>query len=437
MTFNSDTAFGGGQYFIEFMLRTDNEADTTTLGAVTLHPDGETDHTNDITDVAATLRWRGPQGVFPLAYRGWGVAGYTAGGTKATTAIDPQRVRRAAGRLRRVRTRRPGSTTSTRATPVPTWNRPTRSSPLAASPRRQAPARLPGAQWRGPRENHAANATQMRTSRLGADSVALSSGAGVASGSGTAVTRVGIAVPSASLAIGIGPFGGSFGIGPSFGLVDYEDMNGDGYPDVITPGKIHYTNQRGGYLTASTSVSDLAVINQDLTISASGGLSVQLVDIKGNSKGKTNATQGAAAAKGGAANDSSGGMGIGGNVSASWTSPNASGGSTDPLLDSYADDLADVPDESTGGTADIQVALADVNGDGLPDRVFTTPQGVFAQYNLGYKFTTAVGEAHHRRLPVAGVVRRHRVARVHHAVGRVLRWLRAQLELRPVPLHVA
>ena len=80
-------------------------------------------------------------------------------------------------------------------------------------------------------------------------------------------------------------------------------------------------------------------------------------------------------------------MGIGGDISASWTSPNASGGDPDPT-GTYADDLANVPDSSTGGTAPIQIALADVNGDGLPDRVFTTPQGVFAQYNLGYKFTS-------------------------------------------------
>jgi hypothetical protein len=164
-------------------------------------------------------------------------------------------------------------------------------------------------------------------------------------------------------------------------------MNGDGFPDVITPGNVHFTDQRGSFLPAKTGVAGLAVSNQDLTISASGGLSVQLVDIKSNTKGKTNATHGSAAGKGGDANDSSGGVGIGGDISASWTSPNSSAGGPDPV-GSYQDELADVPDDSTGGTAPIQIALADVNGDGLPDRVFTTPQGVFAQYNLGYAFTS-------------------------------------------------
>ena len=387
VTFDSNTEFTGGSYFIEFMLRDDDASPSTTLGAVTLHPNGEADHAKDVT-VSGSLRWRGLQGIFPLAYRGWAVAGYTAPGDKATTRIDRNAFvvqeadfdnSNAPTGFKDIDTSNPGANVEPSYAFIPQRT-------VLGAPGTSV---LPGAQWRGPRENHVANGTTMRTSRLGADSVALSSGPGVASGSGTAVTRLGIAVPSASLAIGVGPFGGSFGIGPSFGLVDYEDMNGDGYPDVVTPGKVHYTNQRGGYLPTSTGVSDLAVINQDLTLSASGGLSVDLIDIKGNSKGKTNASQGGAAGKGGAANDSGGGVGIGGNVSASWTSPNASGGSTgttDPNA-KYADALGEVPPSSTGGAA-IQVALADVNGDGLPDRVFTTAAGVFAQYNLGYEFTS-------------------------------------------------
>ena len=387
VTFDSNTVFTGSSYFIEVMLRDDDAALTTTLDAVKLHPDGAADHAGDLT-VSGMLRWRGLQGIFPLGYRGWGVAGYTAAGSKATTAIDRNAfvvqaadfdTDNAPTGFDDIDTENPGANVEPSYAFIPQRT-------VTAAPGNSV---LAGPQWRGPRENHVANGTTMRTSRLGADSVALSSGPGVASGSGTAVTRVGIAVPSASLAIGVGPLGGSFGIAPSFGLVDYEDMNGDGYPDVVTPGKVHYTNQRGGYLPTSTGVNDLAVINQDLTLSASGGLSVDLVDIKGNSKGKTNATKGGAAGKGGAADDSSGGPGLGGNVSASWTSPNASGGSlgtTDPNT-KYADALGEVPPSSTGGAA-IQVALADVNGDGLPDRVFTTAAGVFAQYNLGYAFTS-------------------------------------------------
>ena len=38
-------------------------------------------------DVPQTVSWAGPQGYFPVAYRGWAAAGYTATGGRATTAI--------------------------------------------------------------------------------------------------------------------------------------------------------------------------------------------------------------------------------------------------------------------------------------------------------------------------------------------------------------
>ena len=383
---NASLANGTG-YFFDIMIRDPEVSDGASLGSVALRPNGATDATTDISvSGASALRWRGRQTIFPLAYRGWAVAGYTAEGTKATSKIEPDAFIIDENRF-------DGANAPTGFGDIDTDNPGANLEPAYAFlPLNElqtlpgATATLAGPLWRGPRDNHAVTSTRTRSSRLGADSVKIGGGS-TSSGEGSAVTRVGLAIPSASLAIGIGPFGGSLGIGPSFGLVDYEDMNGDGYPDVITPGNIHYTNQRGSFLANKTGVANLAVSNQDLTISASGGLSVDLVDIHTNTKGKTNATQGSAAGKGGDANDSSGGVGIGGNISASWTSPNASGGDPDPTS-TYADDLTDVPDSSTGGTAPIQIALADVNGDGLPDRVFTTPQGVFAQYNLGYRFTS-------------------------------------------------
>jgi len=140
------------------------------------------------------------------------------------------------------------------------------------------------------------------------------------------------------------------------------------------------------------------VTNQDLTFSVSAGIESGRVDIKANAKGKTNATKGGAAGKGSDAEDSGGGVGAGVSVDASWTSPNASEGSSDGTSDpnaEYSDQLGQInsSDDIEGlpaDTAPIQLGLADVNGDGLPDRVFTTPSGVFARYNLGYRFTAPV-----------------------------------------------
>ena len=68
-------------------------------------------------------------------------------------------------------------------------------------------------------------------------------------------------------------------------------------------------------------------------------------------------------------------------ISATFTNP----GSPDP----HAQDVID-----KGGNIDVtapfELTLADLNGDGLPDRVRQTPQGVFVQFNLGYGFADEI-----------------------------------------------
>lgn len=88
-------------------------------------------------------------------------------------------------------------------------------------------------------------------------------------------------------------------------------------------------------------------------------------------------------------------MEIGIDIGASWTSPNASGSGDAPLVgeiesdpaSDYGDSVGEAGAEATEEGAPISQELADVNGDGLPDRVYTTAEGVFAHYNLGYGFT--------------------------------------------------
>ncbi len=349
----------------------------------------------DIT-VPATLHWTGRQGIFPLAYRGWAVAGYNGDGARATEAIHE-------GDFIIDTSNLPTQTQTPSGFNDPNYNPPKMDKSYPYLPAVQMvslpgqPTPIPAAVWVGNRANLAASADHVRSSRLGADTLDL--GAGSSAGSGRAVTRISVTAPSAKLAFGVGPLGASFGVAPSFGLVDYTDMNGDGFPDIVTPSSVIYTTPRGGYLSGSKDPGDLAVTNQDLTFALNVGIESGLVDIKGNAKGKTNATQGGGAAKGSDAEDSGGGVGIGASFDASWTSPNASGPSDSPLVDgvsnnpseTYADQLGQTGDVEglPGDTAPIQLGLADVNGDGLPDRVFTTPSGVFARYNLGYRFAPA------------------------------------------------
>ena len=136
--------------------------------------------------------------------------------------------------------------------------------------------------------------------------------------------------------------------------------------------------------------------NQDLTATVSFGNS-SLVDDKGNGKGKTNANQGSAAAKGDAANASGSGVSsLCGTLEFSWTGSDLSELPDTPLLSSVFDGLAsgytalvEKAKEALGIDLPLQHTLVDINGDGLPDRVVTKTTGVFVRYNLGYSFTEA------------------------------------------------
>ncbi|GAA1757270.1 toxin TcdB middle/N-terminal domain-containing protein [Agromyces humatus] len=397
-----DDSFGlvdGEEYWFELSVREPALADALSADgfSVTLRTD-ETVPEEVTPPVVRT--WTGRQGIFPLAYRGWGVAGYTASGDTATAPIDEdafvidEAAAQAAEPADGFDDLCTGPVTECEAEPDidPAYAY----LPLLDPDALGAEANpIDAPQWRGTRDNLAASAERMRSSRLSSDTVSLGVDDGAAK---SGVTRISVTGPSLSLAFGFGPLGGSVGVGPSWSLVDYEDLNGDGYPDVITPGNVQYTSQRGIFhKTVEDAEPRKGLVNQDFTVSASGGLDAGLVDIAANNKGKTNTTQGNAASKGSKASDSDPGLGagfgvsVGGGFDVSFTNPNESGPSGGPLSADYGppDDLSEIP-TSGGDTAQMSQELADVNGDGLPDVVYTNPSGVFVRYNLGYSFADAV-----------------------------------------------
>ncbi|GAA1797698.1 toxin TcdB middle/N-terminal domain-containing protein [Agromyces neolithicus] len=381
-----------------------------------------------VVDAPVTVHWTGPQGYFALPYRGWAVAGYTAAGARATTPIvesgfvlDPDAVQASTGiggpqSVDDVNAQAAEPDPAHAYVPVvepPVLAcQPTPGSQVATCP----PTPLAGAQWQGPRTNLAAGAESMRSSRLGADSIAIGGtagapGGGGAAGSGTLgalMTRLSVAGPSVSLAVGLGPLGGSVGVGPSFGYQDYQDMNGDGFPDSIRRGLIQYTGPRGGLLPKTEIPAPLVdYTSQNFTVSAQAGFSAGLLDIKPTSKGNTNGTKNngssgtgtksSSATSGQQANSSdsglagSPGVSFGGDANFSWTNPNESEGH-DPAgpTAKHGGSLADIGEK--GGDDDpaiLEQEFADVNGDGLPDRVVANGDGVFVNYNLGYGFAPA------------------------------------------------
>ncbi|SIN86106.1 toxin TcdB middle/N-terminal domain-containing protein [Agromyces cerinus] len=398
--FTDDEPIGledGEEYWFELSAREPALSDALSQGSVTVTLGEEGASPDDVTPPVA-LTWTGRQGIFPLAYRGWGIAGYTASGALATAPIDEdafvidedaQQAAEPAGGFDDLCTG-PVTECEAEADIDPSYAYLPLQNPDSLGAEADP---IDAPQWRGTRDNLAASADRARSSRLSSDTASLGLDEG---GAADGVTRISVTGPSLSLAFGFGPLGGSVGVGPSWSLVDYEDLNGDGYPDVITPEKVQYTSQRGILYKSVDGPSERrALVNQDLTINASGGLDAGLVDIAANNKGKTNTSQGNAASKGGKAADSDPGLGagfglsIGGGFDLGFTNPNESGPAGGPLSADYGPpaEASDIPEGD--GTAPMSQELADVNGDGLPDVVYTNPSGVFVRYNLGYDFADA------------------------------------------------
>jgi RHS repeat-associated protein len=360
-----------------------------------------------------TLNSVGQQGYFPVAYRGWALAGYRSEGTRGTTAIiegdfrppgpagggtfddaddacaaqpggcktaddvddmgfAEDYPRDSSGNLK--------LDTQALKDQIPKVFAyvPTLSSTLEESWQVvDAPPRLMG------------TATTSRSSRLSK----LPASPGSAGSGLSAPSLWGSSGPAFSIMAGVGPLSGAFAFGWSGSVIDYMDMNGDGFPDVVTPSTITYTNPRGGrscFVSSGKVACDgsgAEVVQKSTTLGVGGGLGGAPIGISANTKGRTNATQGNSTNKGGPASDKSYGadLGLSLGFSASWTNPNAA----DPSWKSQVkqDQLDKVPgDDPTGPGLATEQVLADINGDGLPDRISVDPQGVFVYLNLGYGF---------------------------------------------------
>jgi RHS repeat-associated protein len=148
--------------------------------------------------------------------------------------------------------------------------------------------------------------------------------------------------------LGVGTIGGSVASGDSVSQLDYLDMNGDGFPDVVGANGIQYTDPTGQL----------------------GGTRASLPD---GSVRKTSTTTGNASA-GSAARAVTTGRGYA--APPAYTTANT------------ADSGNDLPPLGVGGSLGSGKSsgafdLIDVNGDGLPDRVYKDGR---VALNLGYKF---------------------------------------------------
>ncbi|MFJ6438442.1 SpvB/TcaC N-terminal domain-containing protein [Streptomyces sp. NPDC091416] len=184
------------------------------------------------------------------------------------------------------------------------------------------------------------------SSRLGLDTIDVVTDAELAGSTG--LIRRG-RTQQISTTLTLGPFGGSGALGTSVGEIDFLDINGDRFPDVVGSKEIQYSDMDGGLGATRGSLGG----NVRESRSLSGGVALSAgspARTLANASGY-DAPNGRSAATSARTGPEIPALGIGGNLG--------------------------------GGESDAMFDLTDINGDGLPDKVYENGD---AQLNLGYRF---------------------------------------------------
>jgi RHS repeat-associated protein len=183
-------------------------------------------------------------------------------------------------------------------------------------------------------------AGRLSSSRLGLDNISLPRSKDFIGA--RAVPRMSL---GKNLTVGAGLFISGSGTveAESYSLLDFKDMNGDRFPDVIKPGRIQYTAPTGGLSATVGSIGDSHKSdNESWNVGFGGNPATCYQNVMGLIKGE---------------------------------SKNGKNGTTEPSI-GFTGSIG-------GGEATVVADLVDVNGDGLLDSV--TKDGV--ALNRGYGFT--------------------------------------------------
>jgi RHS repeat-associated protein len=154
-------------------------------------------------------------------------------------------------------------------------------------------------------------------------------------------TTLGTGISFSDIGIGLNV---SKGEGNSYGEVDFIDMNGDRFPDLVAKSKIQFTDMTRGL---SNVIAPGGGIRENSSNSYGLGLGGTPLTIKPDSKGRNG-------------------------------SPGSPTGEEGNLMLSLG-----LSGNFSNGVYDGEMDLIDINGDGLPDRVFSDGR---VSLNLGYKF---------------------------------------------------
>ena len=183
--------------------------------------------------------------------------------------------------------------------------------------------------------------------------------------------------------------GGGFGVNWSNAVMDYIDLNGDGFPDIVSPGGVQYTNPDGS-LGERLTHSELAVYRSGFNTAFNIGMSANPVKATSDSGAKTDGQgrRGAASADGGGQQSGSSQVTAGGAARQAATS--AADSTADGKSQGESSDTTSLKFGFSGelgaGMSMVTHDLIDMNGDGLPDAVFEQGGQLMVALNLGYGF---------------------------------------------------
>ena len=340
---------------------------------------------------AGQLHWPDVDGMFPSANRGWAYAGYNADHADANAGgplVESQFAFKAA------------SSGYNKDTPVPSAGDAPSAADVKGGIETSFAPSFPYIPWAGPdsdvadrwraaeKETLNGMAASMQADRLGADTPI----PGLTSSGRPAPQMLSVDGDFNFMLGLVGSFTAAAGGGRN--LKDYEDYNGDGYPDIRNGSDIEITGPRGAK-AATISTGDNSF---DTALALGGGLSGSAVAISSSGGSSKNDDGGANNVEPTTTKSSRGmNIGLGFDIGAQWTNPIANGeaysavSNGDPDAPDIQGDLnADrgAIDTAAGATGTpIDRALIDVNGDGLPDRVDTYTSGeLWVNLNLGYRF---------------------------------------------------
>jgi len=361
------TPRSGAEYWFDMSVAQPGLGSKWLSGSVTLSSQGNSE------SAPVARHWTYvPEQVFPPSYRGWAYAGYNAADGREDQPINESRLVLDTSDYPQAAPQLTSNTQyPTQSDIDPNYKNPVNGKAYFFAPQTivDATGKVVGRVWRGGKDNLFGSAAQAGSSRLGPDSVGLPGVNQIVGAQG--VTRYSMSEQDAFVAGLGGVIGGSLAWGRSKGYIDFLDMNGDGFPDVVGSGGVQYTGPRGALQNPVVSPALNDSIRLDRSTSKTIDPGGTVAEIKSNSKGKSTAGGSGAGGHGQKGENSEAGVSLGFGGSLGESSSGTPG-------DAPTDDI-------------LQTDLADMNGDGLPDRITAFKDGRIAvAFNLGYSFAVPI-----------------------------------------------